>query len=44
MVTNVLVAYSSTYDARKEIPRKIGDVLCQAGLQTDVLPSITSVT
>ena len=44
MVTNILVACSSTYGARKEIPRKIGEVFRQAGFQLDVWPSIASGT
>jgi menaquinone-dependent protoporphyrinogen oxidase len=35
----VLVAYASKYGATAEIAEKIGQVLCQAGLPTDVLPA-----
>jgi len=35
----VLVAYASKYGATAEIAEKIGDVLHQAGLQTDILPA-----
>jgi|SRR5688572_3965999 len=38
MDRNVLVTYASKYGATKEIAEKIGDVLRQAGLQTDVYP------
>ena len=36
MNRNILVAYASKYGATKEIAEKIGEVLCQAGLQADV--------
>jgi len=35
----VLVAYATKYGATAEIAEKIGQVLRQAGLQTDVLPA-----
>ena len=38
MNTQVLVAYATKYGATAEIAEKIGDVLRQAGLPTDVLP------
>jgi menaquinone-dependent protoporphyrinogen oxidase len=38
MEKNILVTYASKYGATKEIAQKIGEVLCQAGLQVDVLP------
>jgi menaquinone-dependent protoporphyrinogen oxidase len=38
MEKNILVTYASKYGATKEIAQKIGEVLRQAGLQTDVLP------
>ena len=38
MDRNILVAYASKYGATKEIAEKIGEVLCQAGLQADVYP------
>jgi menaquinone-dependent protoporphyrinogen oxidase len=38
MDKNILVAYASKYGSTKEIAVKIGEVLCQAGLQADVLP------
>jgi len=38
MNRNILVTYGSKYGATKEIAQKIGEVLRQAGLQTDVLP------
>jgi menaquinone-dependent protoporphyrinogen oxidase len=34
----VLVAYATKYGATAEVAEKIGEVLTQAGLQTDVLP------
>lgn len=36
---NVLVAYATKYGATREIAEAIGRVLCQAGLQADVLPA-----
>jgi len=36
MKTNILVTYASKYGATKEIAEKIGEVLCQAGLQVQV--------
>ena len=41
MDKNVLVTYASKYGATKEIAEKIGDVLRQAGLQTDIFPVIS---
>jgi menaquinone-dependent protoporphyrinogen oxidase len=38
MVTEVLVAYATKHGATAEIAEKIGRVLHQAGLRTDVLP------
>ena len=38
MNTQVLVAYATKYGATAEIAEKIGQVLRQAGLRTDVLP------
>lgn len=38
MNKNILVAYASKYGATKEIAEKISEVLCQKGLQVDVLP------
>lgn len=38
MDKNILVTYASKYGATAEIAEKIGEVLCQAGLHTDVLP------
>jgi menaquinone-dependent protoporphyrinogen oxidase len=38
MDQEILVAYASKYGATREIAEKIGEVLCQAGLQVDVLP------
>ncbi len=38
MIQTILVAYASKYGATKEIAEKIGEILCQAGLETDVLP------
>lgn len=42
MNEKVLVAYASKYGATKEIAERIGEALCVAGLQADVLP-VTSV-
>jgi len=39
MDMRVLVAYATKYGATAEIAEKIGQVLRQAGLQTDVLPA-----
>ena len=39
MSTKVLVAYATKYSATAEIAEKIGQVLRQAGLRTDVLPA-----
>lgn len=39
MDTQVLVAYATKYGATAEIAEKIGQVLRQAGLPTDVLPA-----
>ncbi len=38
MNAKVLVSYASKYGATKEIAQKIRDVLCQAGLQAEILP------
>jgi menaquinone-dependent protoporphyrinogen oxidase len=38
MENQVLVAYATKYGATAEIAEKIGQVLCEAGLSTDVLP------
>lgn len=38
MINKVLVAYASKYGATAEIAEKIGELLCQAGLQVDVIP------
>ena len=38
MEKKVLVTYASKYGATAEIAEKIGEVLRQAGLQTDILP------
>src|SRR5689334_10955807 len=38
MNKNILVTYASKYGATKEIAQKIGEVLCQTGLQVDVFP------
>lgn len=38
MKSKILVAYASKYGATREIAERIGDILRQAGLQTDVLP------
>jgi len=38
MDSQALVAYATKYDATAEIAEKIGEVLRQAGLPTDVLP------
>jgi menaquinone-dependent protoporphyrinogen oxidase len=38
MNRNILVTYASKYGSTKEIAEKIGEVLCQAGLQVDVFP------
>lgn len=38
MKSKILVTYASKYGATREIAARIGDVLRQAGLQTDVLP------
>ena len=38
METTVLVAYATKYGATAEIADKIGQVLREAGLRTDVLP------
>jgi len=37
MEKNVVVIYASKYGATAEIAKKIGEVLCQAGLQADVV-------
>ncbi|MCK4732225.1 MAG: hypothetical protein KAT65_07180, partial [Methanophagales archaeon] len=39
MDTQVLVIYATKYGATAEIAEKIGNVLRQAGLRTDVLPT-----
>jgi len=39
MGTRVLVAYATKYGATAEIAEKIGQVILQAGLPTDVLPT-----
>ena len=38
MNTQVLVAYATKHGATAEIAEKIGEVLRQAGIRTDVLP------
>ena len=38
MNTKVLVTYASKYGATREIAEKIGQVIAEAGLETDVLP------
>lgn len=38
MDKSILVTYASKYGATKEIAEKIGEVLRQEGLQTDILP------
>jgi menaquinone-dependent protoporphyrinogen oxidase len=38
MDRKILVAYASKYGATAEIAGKIGEVLCQAGLQVEVIP------
>jgi menaquinone-dependent protoporphyrinogen oxidase len=38
MSKKVLVTYASKYGATAEIAEKIGDALCQASLQVDVIP------
>ena len=43
MHAQVLVAYATKYDATTEIAEKVGDVLREAGLRTDVL-SVDRVT
>jgi len=39
MKAKVLVAYATKYGATAEIAERIGQVLCQEGLQADVLPA-----
>jgi len=39
MEDKVLVAYATKYGATAEVAERIGQVLCQAGLQADVLPA-----
>ncbi|MEA1978131.1 MAG: flavodoxin domain-containing protein, partial [Chloroflexota bacterium] len=39
MDTRVLVAYATKYGATAEIAEKIGQVILQAGFETDVLPT-----
>ena len=39
MNTQVLVVYATNYGATAEIAEKIGQLLRQAGLRTDVLPT-----
>ena len=39
MCNQILVAYATKYGATAEIAEKIGQVLRQAGLRTDVLPA-----
>ncbi len=39
MDSRVLVAYATKYGATAEIAEKIGQVILQAGLETDVLPT-----
>lgn len=38
MNMKILVTYASKYGATQEIASRIGDVLCQAGLDADVVP------
>lgn len=38
MNQKILIAYASKYGATREIAQKIGDVLCQAGLQAEMMP------
>jgi len=38
MSNNILVAFETKYGATREIAQKIGDVLNEAGLSTDILP------
>ena len=46
MDTQILVAYATKYGATAEIAEKIGEVLSEAGLQTDVMPAdkVTDLT
>ncbi len=38
MNAKLLVTYASKYGATKEIAQRVGDLLCQAGLQAEILP------
>ena len=46
MDAQILVAYATKYGATEEIAEKIGEVLSEAGLQTDVMPAdkVTDLT
>ena len=41
METRVLVTYATKYGATAEIAEKIGKIILQASLQTDVLPIVS---
>ncbi len=38
MANNILVAYETKYGSTEEIAKKIGEVLVEAGMSTDILP------